>query len=464
MGCHKLIYNDNFSSLKVVYNKLSSDKTLYKYKYQWDYIHDPQSGFYMFQDEEEAAMMNSHMSKESIKNIIDLIRNDNIAKENKSDLTLYAWSKGVTANLELTSDFILDYIEVKIKSGKSIGTEENPLLFEALTINPMKFKYENTTTPSGQEGNFVKVYYTRLDKASPPATGYSESDSLAVSFVIKTGQKELFKDYLLNNTYTVFNTDNVNSSVTESISIGENANPEGAACNICIREAINRIANNDVLFSINQGKISRIGKANDIYNDFQRWFKNSDYLASKTTFVNPLLQDNLDWEKEYCLSDTNRIKNLNIPEEEKRAQIEAKIESCNNTYDNRTIEDYRSNIEITEFELISGDITATVGNQECQIPDFNYLQHQANNGVLIIGIRKRETLKSNGHYRSGHIVMIVPISDVEAVDESRPVCQSVDREKIFYPMTLECGSDIKVKKWIGDDSIQNMVWYRYKLK
>ena len=56
MGCHKLTYSDNLSSLKVVYSKLSEDKTLYKYKYQWDYIHDPAGGLYMFQDEEEAAM------------------------------------------------------------------------------------------------------------------------------------------------------------------------------------------------------------------------------------------------------------------------------------------------------------------------------------------------------------------------------------------------------------------------
>jgi hypothetical protein len=153
---------------------------------------------YLFQDEEEGAMMNSNMSEESIKRVIDLIRNDNISNEERSDLSVYALSKGVAANLELTSDFILDYIEIEIKSGKNIGTSENPFLCEALTINPIELKYENTTTPSGQEGNFVKVYYTRLDKASPPATGYSESDSSAVSFIINESQRDRFEEYIFD--------------------------------------------------------------------------------------------------------------------------------------------------------------------------------------------------------------------------------------------------------------------------
>lgn len=148
-------------------------------------------------------MMNSNMSKESIKSVIDLIRDDNIANEEHSDLSVYALSKGVAANLELTSDFILDYIEIEIKSGKNIGTSENPFLCEALTINPIELKYENTTTPSGQEGNFVKVYYNRLNKANPPATGFVKSDSLAISFIIKETQKDEFEEYL-HSIKTVF--------------------------------------------------------------------------------------------------------------------------------------------------------------------------------------------------------------------------------------------------------------------
>ncbi|QKG81013.1 hypothetical protein [Tenuifilum thalassicum] len=77
-----------------------------------------------------------------------------------------------------------------------MGTYENPFLCEALIINPMELKYENTATPSGQEGSFVKVYYTRLDKASPPFIGYCKTNRLAVSFVIKETQKDEFEEYL----------------------------------------------------------------------------------------------------------------------------------------------------------------------------------------------------------------------------------------------------------------------------
>ncbi|MDI3527022.1 MAG: hypothetical protein PWR03_1205, partial [Tenuifilum sp.] len=103
---------------------------------------------------------------------------------------------GVAVNLELTSKFILDFIEIEITSGKNIGTKENPFLCEPLIINPMELKYENTTTPLGQEGNFIKVYYKRLDKVTPPAIGYAESGSLAIAFIIKESQKDEFEEYI----------------------------------------------------------------------------------------------------------------------------------------------------------------------------------------------------------------------------------------------------------------------------
>jgi hypothetical protein len=127
-----------------------------------DLIHNPQSTTWLFDGMEEGAILNFNMSKESIKNVIDLIRNANISNEQRTDLSGYDLSKGVAVNLELTSKFILDFIEIEINSGKNIGTNENTFLCEPLIINPMELKYENTTTPLGQEGNFVKVHYEKI--------------------------------------------------------------------------------------------------------------------------------------------------------------------------------------------------------------------------------------------------------------------------------------------------------------
>jgi hypothetical protein len=173
-----------------------SDRYTALVKTQWDLIHNPQSTTGLFDGMEEGAILNFNMSKESIKNVIDLIRNANISNEQRTDLTGYDLSKGVAVNLELTSKFILDFIEIEITSGKNIGTKENPFLCEPLIINPMELKYENTTTPLGQEGNFIKVYYKRLDKVTPPAIGYAESGSLAIAFIIKESQKDEFEEYI----------------------------------------------------------------------------------------------------------------------------------------------------------------------------------------------------------------------------------------------------------------------------
>lgn len=60
----------------------------------------------------------------------------------------------------------------------------------------MELKFEGTSTPTGQIGSFIKVYYNRLDRASPPLTGLVESGSVAISFTIKETQKDELEEYL----------------------------------------------------------------------------------------------------------------------------------------------------------------------------------------------------------------------------------------------------------------------------
>lgn len=169
------------------------------WKYQWDLIHDPQNMLFAWaQDEEEGAMMDLNMSRESIKEVIDLIRENNIAKKKTVDLSLFSLSTGSCINLELTDDFTLEYVEVNIGSGKNLGDQDNPFLCEPLTIKPMGLKSLNIATPPSQEGDFVQIHFNRFDQAVPPRIGIVESESVGVSFIIKEDQKDEFEAYLNN--------------------------------------------------------------------------------------------------------------------------------------------------------------------------------------------------------------------------------------------------------------------------
>ena len=203
MGCKELRYNrlqaysgKTASPLEVVYGSNSRKKVKSRDKYQWDLIHDPQNVFTFLQDETEGEILDLHMSKESIKNLLLKVRGDNIAGEENTDLSSYFESSGTKIDVELTNDFTLEYISVEVKSGKNKGDENNPLSCDPLIINPMEILTESVTAPEGLEGSFIKLYYNRLDKEVSPKTGYIQSNSLAVSFIVKESQKDEFEEYL----------------------------------------------------------------------------------------------------------------------------------------------------------------------------------------------------------------------------------------------------------------------------
>ena len=72
------------------------------------------------QDEEEGAMFNQNMTKESIKLVLESIRLANKDKEEFLDLTSFMLSKGTTMNLKL-GDFTLDYISIDISKGQQFS-------------------------------------------------------------------------------------------------------------------------------------------------------------------------------------------------------------------------------------------------------------------------------------------------------------------------------------------------------
>ena len=162
-------------------------------------IHNPESILFAWgQDESEGAMLDLNMSKESIKEVVGLIRESNIGKKKTADLSLFSLSKGSCLNLELTDDFTLEYIEVKIGSGKNLGDQDNPFACEPLIVNPLGLKSGNVVNPPLPGENFIQIYFNSYEQAAPPREGAVESDSVGVAFVIKAAQKDEFEAYLTN--------------------------------------------------------------------------------------------------------------------------------------------------------------------------------------------------------------------------------------------------------------------------
>jgi hypothetical protein len=272
----------------------------------------------------------------------------------------------------------------------------------------------------------------------------------------KTSEKmDKLEEYLFLKTFDTETMDTETQDIIDVVEQDSVLDPI-AACNICVRRALRRIANDEVLYPIHMnnssGKISVLGKANDIYNDFLRWYYPTQYENS--SFVDDLLQDNIDWKKQQCLNNTNKINNA---QERQNARND-----CNEEYDNKSIEDYRSDLEITEFEKVEETVTVEDDGNQYSIPNYNKLQEQANKGAFIIGIRKRET-KSDGHYSSGHIVMLLPFDESEGNEEGRGSMITVNSNiTIYYPYSMECGGNYKDQDWLGTKSFLNMKWYIYK--
>ncbi len=350
-----------------------------------DFIHNPEGGWHIFEDVEEGEMFDNYLSKNCIKNIIDGIRSDNIQDEEYSDLTLYAFSEGSATNLQLNSDLSLDYISVEVKSGKNIGIE-NPFIWQPLKIEPINIKQKTANTPPGEEEEFIKIYYNRIEEASLPVTGYIELDTVGISFILKESQRDDFLGYILNENLTDIILAQYSEAADTALSCAFSWSGNSMACNIGVRTAIYFYKNNQLLFPKSPGsglfksdqepyligEITRPGKANDIYNDLE-------------------------------------------------------------------------NEELSEFETISN---AT----GCSYPDFDELQNQANNGVVIIGVREN----SSG---SGHIVLIMPKSFNQG-DE--PTSFPIGVKTVKYPICLECGFGEKMTEPFRDKSnISEYVWYKY---
>lgn len=77
---------------------------------------------------------------------------------------------------------------MEVQMGKITSTQDSLPQIEPLLINPIAWQKESAETPGGQEGDFVKVFYNRLEKNTIVQIKPAESSNLAISFVVKKSQ------------------------------------------------------------------------------------------------------------------------------------------------------------------------------------------------------------------------------------------------------------------------------------
>ncbi|MDA3952430.1 MAG: hypothetical protein PF485_02215, partial [Bacteroidales bacterium] len=261
-----------------------------------------------------------------------------------------------------------------------------------------------------------------------------------------------FEKYLFPPKYHTFEVSKVNEGLEDAIDDGEAYKPTGAACNICIRASLYHIANDNVLFPYKlsspiggansttyKGKISGVGRANNIYIEMAKW-QNSSLYGQLNTSEDKLKEDDFNEWVSWDTTETIQQTNINLGKEY----------LVNNSQ------------SVTEFEHILKDVTITIDNLDYQVPNFNELQTNANDGVLIIGVRKNSETYSNGNYKSGHIVIISPYVEGSENEEGRKDYQTTTGVKIYFPRTVECGNDDKILGWLSKNFAKDMEWYRYK--
>lgn len=194
MGCKKLPYYQKylykekiFPFLKVVYNKHLKEINTYRYKYQWDLIHDPESVLFSWlEDEEEGAYTWTPVNKQYALLFNHVYDNNNIGSMNYLKAIEDAITKGNSDTLSLvyTTDEAkkwtkeekkwIDQWKIRsansddvfndiIKSIKETGKDQkiSKIVLRPKHIYIGKYKYEDVEYPVAIYGNGDKTVMTK---------------------------------------------------------------------------------------------------------------------------------------------------------------------------------------------------------------------------------------------------------------------------------------------------------------
>ena len=237
------------------------------WKYQWDFIHGPEGGWFIFEDVREAE---STVINDLVENIITDLRDGNLGGLTELDLLNYCTidaMAGVTIQEWSTVDFGNDNVFDVSLTLHSVREDEEANIIDITAFEEEEY-HRNYMT---DQASIDEMCYT-------VSFDYKNRGGVGLEMAVPVEQKESFKDYLLGALLAQYS-----MAADTAMSCAFSWSGNDMACNIGVRTAIYFYKNNQLLFpkspgsglfKSNQepyliGEITKPGKANDIYNDLE---------------------------------------------------------------------------------------------------------------------------------------------------------------------------------------------------
>jgi len=159
------------------------------YKYQWDYIHDPQTILFAWaEEEEEGAAKSKTIGCEKIRLFLEDIHNANISDKNNLDYTSYSFYSGNCKNIEINGN---KYTFLSIEFlGKTIKDEKGKEKTEPLYIQPND---KNTEIKTIDKIDYIiyKFFTLKKDKET-----YSKTEEIGLKIMVKKEESTNLENYL----------------------------------------------------------------------------------------------------------------------------------------------------------------------------------------------------------------------------------------------------------------------------
>ena len=239
------------------------------YKYQWDYIHDPQTMLFAWAEEEEEGAMGD---EKIIENILTGIRNTVNSNGNELKISNY-YTTTYSYGVEVSKWKVVDFGEgnkftVALYLHKVIDEANKNII--TLLNKTEEIKKRNYLSVNG---NCLTLYFK-----------YKERENIyGLEIAVPETEAEKFKEYLFPTFIEKFKTSSEQAIKDAINAVGNNSNP---ACNICTRAAFYYVIGDPVLFPKKGSCLDELATCNSANPNFKKGLINNE--GSATDIVSDL--------------------------------------------------------------------------------------------------------------------------------------------------------------------------------
>jgi len=161
------------------------------FKYQWDYIHNPEGGWFVFEDSEEGETLN----KLGLQELIDRIKKANLKKLNYIQFHDYKTSNVAKKVVYLQQTVKL--IEDQIPLGAALHVFSKEELNKLTLSSHEKFDYRTPGVVGNVSGGFTyRMDFEYFDVDAALNEGNYENSKIALEFFLKKEHYEIFRKYI----------------------------------------------------------------------------------------------------------------------------------------------------------------------------------------------------------------------------------------------------------------------------